>query len=282
MLGKVINIGSSSKGNAFYVELVSKELEKPFGLLIECGFPYPKIQNSLMKYGVSMNDIDAVLVSHEHDDHSTSITQFKKRHFDIYTSESVNKKYELGLQEENILGVRETKEHKTILKKKQIADGIELLAFPVEHVDNKGDRIENYGFIITVDKIQHMLFVIDTKFIESKYLIFLRKLQFNTIFIETNHMSRKFHIMISEAQKKGDDFGVHHYQRILQSHFGLEKAIKTLQTFDLSKTKNIYLTHLSASNVDNPNRFIEQMKLGLENKGRFNISVCRQTGGFIR
>lgn len=76
---KVVNIGSGSKGNC---TLVCGEKTK---ILIDCGLPILEIESSLNLLDVKPQEIDAILVTHEHIDHVKSIESFcKKYHTKVY------------------------------------------------------------------------------------------------------------------------------------------------------------------------------------------------------
>ena len=92
-LGKVLSIGSSSEGNAYYVEINRKGYQYPFKLLIECGFTYSEIGRRLLKYGVSINDINAVLITHEHNDHSKAVKDMVDRGKLVFAPKEVFEKY---------------------------------------------------------------------------------------------------------------------------------------------------------------------------------------------
>ena len=57
------SLGSGSKGNSFLF------FSNSFKILIDCGISRSKISNKLFEIGLSLDDIDAILITHEHDDH---------------------------------------------------------------------------------------------------------------------------------------------------------------------------------------------------------------------
>ena len=57
------SLGSGSKGNSFLF------FSNTFKILIDCGISRSKISNKLFEIGLSLADIDAILITHEHEDH---------------------------------------------------------------------------------------------------------------------------------------------------------------------------------------------------------------------
>ena len=57
------SLSSGSKGNSFLF------FSNSFKILIDCGISRSKISNKLSKIGLSLTDLDAILITHEHEDH---------------------------------------------------------------------------------------------------------------------------------------------------------------------------------------------------------------------
>ena len=67
---KVCNLSSGSDGNATYVESSTTKV------LVDCGLSCKEIEKRLALLGVLGEDIDAILVTHEHSDHIKGIDVF--------------------------------------------------------------------------------------------------------------------------------------------------------------------------------------------------------------
>ena len=243
-LGKVINLGSSSNGNAFFIELYRKDYPNPFRLLIECGFDFQELSKRLLNKGISINDINAILVTHEHNDHSISVPQLVARKKKVYAPMTVFEKYKLSSN----IDSKYVMENKT---EKGIADGIIVTGMELDHENDDGSKTYNLGYIITVDKWFNILFVTDTKFIRYD----LSGYQFNVIFIEANNLHRVIYSALQNAQQNHNKWEEIHFNRVLKSHMLVEKTALTLATFDLTKTDIIYLIHLSANTIINTFEF---------------------------
>jgi phosphoribosyl 1,2-cyclic phosphodiesterase len=67
------SLGSGSRGNALVVESGRTRV------LLDCGFSYAETVMRLARFGLAPEDIDAVLVTHEHDDHVGGVGRFAAR-----------------------------------------------------------------------------------------------------------------------------------------------------------------------------------------------------------
>lgn len=241
-LGRVFSLGSSSKGNAFYLEIKREKYNKPFRLLIECGFSIAELRKRLLKKGVGLADVDAVLVTHEHLDHAKAVADLMKRGKDVFAPKSVYEKFGLKVNERHIIRERIAK---------NIADGIKVYGFPLDHENDDGSLVYNLGYIIVVDDDYRILFVTDTKYVKWD----LSKFQFNVIFIEANNDKRTLYYAMRDAERNNDTAKSIHLARVLKSHMTVENTAETLATYDLRKTETIYLIHLSANTKINPYDF---------------------------
>jgi len=61
----VCSLGSGSSGNATLVRSAANRT-----VLVDCGVQYPRLCKNLTRLGVRSSDIDAVILSHEHSDHT--------------------------------------------------------------------------------------------------------------------------------------------------------------------------------------------------------------------
>ena len=71
-------LGSGSRGNAFLVE------HRATTLLVECGFSPSELRRRLGRYFVNPREIDAVLIGHEHRDHSAAVESLAADGIAIY------------------------------------------------------------------------------------------------------------------------------------------------------------------------------------------------------
>lgn len=68
------SIGSGSDGNGLIVEAGSTRI------LIDCGFTLTETVSRLARLDLAPSDLDAVLVTHEHEDHAGGVERLARRH----------------------------------------------------------------------------------------------------------------------------------------------------------------------------------------------------------
>ena len=68
------SLGSGSRGNALVVESGNTRL------LLDCGFGPRELQLRLARLGLAVEDFSAILVTHEHGDHSAGVFKNARRH----------------------------------------------------------------------------------------------------------------------------------------------------------------------------------------------------------
>jgi phosphoribosyl 1,2-cyclic phosphodiesterase len=71
---RLIPLGSGSKGNATLVELGSLRL------LVDAGLSAKVLEERLSELSIEPGRIDAILLSHEHEDHARGVERFSRRH----------------------------------------------------------------------------------------------------------------------------------------------------------------------------------------------------------
>lgn len=266
-MGLLINVGSSSKGNSFFIELNMKDTDKPFGLLLDCGFRYEKIASSLREYGKSMNDVSAILVTHRHNDHSHGVKDMVDRGKQVYAPLTVFEHAGLQVDSKYVLSG---------LKRKSINDSIEVLPIPLDHQEQDGTYVENYGYIVDLDKDFRLMYITDTKFIKYN----LRPYVADVIIIEANFDI----VMMKYTIESAKGFEKHHFQRVLNSHMSVQHTAKWLSNMDLSKTKLIVLMHLSSNHKTvNTFKFRTIIEDKLKSTGKKHIPkiiVAKMNGGF--
>lgn len=280
-LGKHINLGSSSEGNAYYLEL-NLDNGKVFKLLIECGFEYSDLLTKMLENNIDLLEIDAVLVTHEHNDHSKSVKKLVERGLNVYAPQSVFDKYGITTSKKYI-----TKEQ--TVKKIDEDGSVKIVGVPLEHYDDKDNRIETLGYIIKVDEYFKILFVIDTKYLE----VDLSHYEFNVIYHEANYTETKIFHAEETAKQKQDIHMIKHYNRLRNSHCSLENATKIIcgyrrkngemvRGLNLSKTELIILTHLTSDKTTKPIYYKEYLHTFVK---RLNpktlVLVARRTGGYV-
>ncbi len=75
---KIYPFCSSSSGNCTL--LISGNR----GLLIDCGVPLTQIKRALAEAGLTVDEIDGILLTHEHSDHIKAVPQLVKHHHPVF------------------------------------------------------------------------------------------------------------------------------------------------------------------------------------------------------
>lgn len=68
------SLGSGSQGNALVVEAGSARV------LLDCGFGIRDVETRLARLGLEAGDLDAIIVTHEHDDHVGGVTRLARKY----------------------------------------------------------------------------------------------------------------------------------------------------------------------------------------------------------
>lgn len=223
---KVKTIQSGSGGNAYLVS------DPQTTLLLEAGTSYKNIIKN--KDG----KIDAVLVSHKHDDHSKSLPELALRRTPIYTH-------------------KEVASYKNITKYTEIEPlkSYEIKTFVVKPFELVHD-VYNLGFLI-YSKItkEKLLFIIDTMYVENKFK------GIDYLMIECNHSVDKL--------MPNTKYPAFVKSRIRQAHMNLEDVEHFLDSNNLESLKKIYLIHRSKENSDD--KVIEDT---IKKKTKAEVILC--------
>ena len=286
MLENVINLGSSSKGNSYFLRIKRETHEKSYGLLIECGFSYNELLFKLNENGLSLKDVDGVLVTHYHDDHSKALKELANMGKRIFAPLQAYKKYGINIPNLPLNNAHVIKDRKTFV----LADKIIVKPFPLnhDHIENMSksknnniilsddyEKVEIYGFIITINNNFNILFIIDTMFLPFN----ISHIPFDVVFIESNYLEKVAHIALNNAKKTNDYGNQKRYERLIYSHMSVETAIKTINGLNLNNTKTIFLTHTTTSLMIDESRFYNIFKQGIKKKSNVDILVCKKNGG---
>lgn len=210
-------LGSSSSGNCYLIEVNKNEK-----LILDAGINFTIVQKEL---DFNFNGIKAVLVTHEHADHSKYASNFASYGVDVYASQGT-------FEKQNLKGHR----FKIIKALQQFEiENFIILPFDTEH-----DAKEPLGFLIQ-HKItgEKLLYATDTYYIKYRF----NKL--NYLLLECNYIQGK-----AKENVRNGIINKARYTRLLESHFSLENLIKFLKSNDLSSVKHIILCHLSDTNSD--------------------------------
>ena len=215
---KIKVLASGSKGNCSLIETASTRF------LIDIGITYQRLKRELEKMNLNLNDIDAILLTHAHNDHTSGLkVLLKHTTFKIYTNKDIIKELTLDIDKERI------ELYDSIMH----LNNTELTIFKTSH-DAKG----SVGFLITDDK-SSLVYITDTGYLNRKYFPLLTNK--NIYYIESNH---------DEKMLMDGPYPYYLKQRILsdEGHLSNDRTAKYLKKLVGAATKYIILAHLSEHN----------------------------------
>lgn len=229
---KVISSITGSSGNA---SLISDERTM---IQIDCGIN-PKKVNEMCGY--RLHEIVAVVVSHEHGDHTAHISDFLRLGVPCWASaETWSKLPQISHNRHcNIFRNGEPFKIGTFIIK----------PFPVQHSNTDGTNCANSGFLIfsTITR-QKMLWITDASYVESKFP------PVDKICIECNYVD------VEDYSDELDTVNGFVEKRRFNSHLSLNRCVQFLKNQDLSKCREIRLLHLTKTQGNIYNIILDKMK----------------------
>lgn len=216
-------LASGSSGNAIYVESDTTKL------LVDCGLTGKKTEALLKQINRSPEDLDAILVSHEHSDHIKGVgIMARKYNLDIYANEKTwdamtPKLGKLKTEQKYLFNVEE---NKTI-------GNIDIVSFAVSH-----DAIDPQFYTFQKNNKQFVILT-DTGYVNDRMRGMLRNA--DAYLMESNHdisMLRMGQYPWSLKQRILSDKG----------HLSNEDGALALTDMIGDKTRRVYLGHLSKEN----------------------------------
>lgn len=219
---KFVSLLSGSSGNATLIS------DDQTNLLIDCGASGKSIEYALIQAGSSIHEIDAILITHEHSDHTKGLGVLSRRYsIPIYATDKTHS------------AVTNVGEIKPELKMSISPDcgfdigSINVMPFPIHH-----DAADPVGFSFRIAGNKYSI-ATDTGYI-SKQLFDSLKGSY-AILLESNH---------DVDMLRCGPYPFHLQQRILgkYGHLSNETAARAALELARSGTKHIMLGHLSDKN----------------------------------
>ncbi|MGT2728887.1 MBL fold metallo-hydrolase [Streptococcus phocae subsp. phocae] len=218
-------LASGSTGNCFYLETPKKRL------LIDAGLTGKKITSLLAEIDRRPEDLDAILITHEHSDHIKGVGVLaRKYHLDVYANE---KTWQL-IDDRNMIGKLDTSQKHLFQRDKTLTFGdIDIESFGVSH-----DAVDPQFYRIMKDN-KSFVMLTDTGYVSDRLAGIIENA--DGYLIESNHdveILRSGSYPWNLKQRILSDRGH------LSNEDGAGAMIRTLG----HKTKKIYLGHLSKEN----------------------------------
>lgn len=232
-------LATGSDGNCVYVGTEGASI------LIDVGLPKTRIEKVMLERDIDPTKIDAIYISHEHQDHCKGIGFADKYNIPVYASEGTLKALK-RLDSGKIIKAGGGIVHDAVS-----TNFLQVIAFNISH-----DAMEPLGYTIqTADKKVSVL--MDTGCVTNDML---RAMDFSDIFVfECNHDLD----MLQNG--KYDDFVK---SRIASDigHLSNDQAAEALAKLVKGRGEQIFLTHMSSNN-NTPALAEKAVKLALFEKG---------------
>lgn len=242
---KIKVLASGSKGNCSLIETASARF------LIDIGITYQRLKKELEKMNLNLDDIDALFLTHAHNDHTSGLkVLLKHTNFKIYANKDIIKELTVDIDKERI------ELYDSIMH----LNSTELTIFKTSH-DAKG----SVGFLITDDG-SSLVYITDTGYLNRKYFKLLTNR--NIYYIESNH---------DEKMLMDGPYPYYLKQRILsdEGHLSNETTSKYLKKLVGDSTKYIILAHLSEHNNKEELAYTTT-RVALQDRSDIKILVAKQ------
>ncbi len=218
---RVCVLASGSKGNVSFVETANHKI------LLDMGTNLRYISSHLEVLGVSLSDIDTIIISHIHTDHIGALENYiKKYHGKVYMT--------LGM-------IQELSEDSPIRSYENLVifdDDIYLDDIRVNVIKTSHDTKDSRGYVIN-EGLNSVVYLTDTGYLNQKYFNILRN---RTVYLfESNHDVEMLINGKYPAWLKDRVVGPY-------GHLSNKDASIYLAKLVGSETKKIILTHLSHEN----------------------------------
>lgn len=240
---KFFSLSSGSNGNCYYIG------NEETGLLIDAGIGPRSIKKRLLEYGISMESIDFVLVTHDHIDHIKGLGMVAEKYSKpVYATENLHR----SLDNHPCTRCRmKGCVRKTVPGEASVYKGVSFTPFIVPH-----DATETVGYFIDFYGIK-FTFLTDLGEVTDDVINYCR-------------MSR---IVIFESNYDLDMLLAGSYSpelkvRIMQGHGHLsnEQAASAIKRFYHKEMSHLFLCHLSENN-NTPGTAYNCIQKGLKSIG---------------
>lgn len=219
------SLASSSSGNAYLVS------DGQTRILIECGLSHRKLQQAC---GFKLTSLDAVLISHEHKDHSQCVEKILSSGIPVYLSQGTARALELPEKLLDLATEMAAGEQFTV-------GTIDIMPFSTFH-----DAQEPLGFVMQ-SQVDGDIFAFATDTVNLPYNF----PGVNILAVEAN-----FQTSILERCERMPEKTRH---RIANTHMEIDKLVQCLRRMDLSRCREIYLLHLSSA-TSHEGQFIHKVE----------------------
>lgn len=207
------SLASSSSGNAYLVS------DGQTNILIECGLSHKKLQQAC---GFKLTSLDAVLISHEHKDHSQCVDKLLASGIPVYLSQGTARALELpekllDMATEMIAGLQFT------------VGTMVIKPFSTFH-----DAQEPMGFVMQ-SQVDWDVFAFATDTVNLPYNF----PGVNILALEANFQQD----ILDRSERMPEKTK----KRVSNTHMEIDKLCECLRRMDLTQCRELWLLHLSSA-----------------------------------
>jgi len=241
-MARVFTLSSGSSGNSSFIG------DAKSGILVDIGLSFSKIKAGLSSCGFSLQNIEALVITHEHSDHIKGLEVFcKKTDIPVYATEKTVK------QLLSVCPSAEKNIHILEKGKKYSLERNSFYAFSVYH-----DAADAVGYRITTGDGRQIVYSTDIGHVDDEILEHIKNADLNII--EANYddgmlMCNVSYPFLLKKRISGEN-----------GHLSNNDCAKTVQTLVKSGCRRFLLAHLSEQN-NAPKVAYETVKLSLTNMG---------------
>ncbi len=239
-MARVFTLSSGSSGNSAFVG------DAKSGILIDIGISFSKVKNALEGQGMSLECIEALLITHEHSDHIKGLSSFcKKTDIPVYASQKTADYLSEHIPEckKNLHIIEADKDYQL--------SRTSFSAFSVYH-----DAREALGYRITTADNREVVYCTDIGHMDEKVLSHIERADLNIIeanYDENMLMCNSAYPFLLKRRISGDC-----------GHLSNKECAETVTELYHRGCRRFVLAHLSEQN-NSPDVAIETVKLALLN-----------------
>ena len=223
---KFISFGSGSSGNCYYIQT------ERGGLIIDAGIGLRSLRKFLFEYGIPIDEIHNILVTHDHADHIKSVGAFsRKLNVPVYATAPVH----AGIDGNYSVRCKVDRDRRKVIEPGRAfdLDGMHITPFHVPH-----DSSDNVGYRIDYDGI-----------------VFCLMTDVGHVTDEMKTMIDAAHYLVIEANYDDEMLEVGAYPRYLKDriksgngHLSNAKCAQAIIDNASEHLRHIWLCHLSEEN----------------------------------
>ena len=247
---EITHLGSGSKGNATLLRTEESNV------LIDCGFSLKQTEKRLSRIGMQGDEIDSIIVTHNHGDHSNSAKRASIK-WDSVLYSNIETSIKMGWEPMEIC--------RTFNNLDRVECGVDLsfIAVPIPH-----DNADNVAIITNSGKNEKAAFITDL----GQSTLELKK-----------HLAGCKHISIEANYDQKKLMNSSYPESLKRRIAGRGGHLSNYQTGELlsevvhSKLKSLVLCHLSEKN-NAPHIAESEVLYHIEEKFCGNIAISKQIG----